>query len=54
LLFARAIHVVPEPSVPLLATLLMGAGAVVLAIVAAALPGLKAANTSAAVNLRAE
>jgi ABC-type lipoprotein release transport system permease subunit len=54
LLFARAIHVVPEPSVPLLAIVLIGAGAIVLAIVAAALPGLKAANTSAGVSLRAE
>ena len=54
LLFAKAIHVVPEASVPPLAMVLIGAGALALAVVAAALPGIRAAQTPAALILRSE
>ncbi len=54
LLFANSINVVPEPTVPPLYMVLIAAGAIILAIVAAALPGLRAAQTPAALALRAE
>ena len=53
-LFAHAIHVVDEPTVPALAITLVAIGALVLANVVAALPGLQAARTRTAVLLRAE
>jgi len=54
LAFARGIHVVPEPAVPRLIMVLIGAGAIVLAVIAAALPGIRAATTPAALILRTE
>jgi hypothetical protein len=53
-LFAHAIHVVDEPTVPALAITLVAIGALVLANVVATLPGLQAARTRTAVLLRAE
>ena len=52
--FARAIHVVPRPTVPALAITLIAIGAVVLANLVAAIPGRQAARTQTAVLLRAE
>lgn len=52
--FARAIHAVPQPSVPVLEIVLVGLGALVLANVVAAVPGRIAARTSTAHVLRAE
>jgi len=53
-LFARSINAVPDPTVPILAVVLVGAGALVFANLVAALPGRSAARTSAALALRAE
>ena len=53
-LFARQIHVVPEPTVPALAICLVALGALVLANLVAAIPGRQAARTKTAVLLRAE
>ena len=53
-LFARAIHAVPDPSMPLLAIAIVAVGAVVLANVVAAVPGWQAAHVRTAVLLHAE
>jgi len=53
-LFARAIYAVPEPSVPVLAVVVVGVGALVLANLVAAVPGQVAARTATAHVLRAE
>ena len=53
-LFAREIHAVPAPTVPAVATILIGIGALVAANVVAAVPGRIAARTPTAVLLRAE
>jgi ABC-type lipoprotein release transport system permease subunit len=53
-LFAQSIHAVPDPSVPGLAVVLVGVGALVFANLVAVLPGRAAARTSAALVLRAE
>ena len=53
-LFAQDINAVPAPSVPVLAMVLIAAGALVLANIVAALPGLLAARTPTALVLRAE
>jgi hypothetical protein len=53
-LFARGINVVPEPTLPALAIVLVGFGALVFANVVALLPGRSAARTPAALVLRAE
>ena len=53
-LFARGIHAVPDPTVPGLAIALIGVGALVLANLVAAVPGLQAARTRTALLLRAE
>lgn len=53
-LFARGIHVVPEPTVPAAAIALIAVGALVLANLVAAAPGFEAARTRTAVLLRAE
>src|ERR1700684_2321720 len=53
-LFARDIYAVPEPSVPVLQVVLVALGALVLANLAAAIPGRIAARTSTALVLRAE
>ena len=53
-LFAHAIHVVPEPSVPVATVVAIAGGALVLANLVAAVPGLLAARTRTAVLLRAE
>ena len=53
-LFAHELHVVARPSVPVLALLLVGAGALVLANVIAALPGRQAARIPAALVLQSE
>ena len=53
-LFARDIYVVPEPSVPVLQVVVVALGALVLANLAAAIPGRIAARTSTALVLRAE
>jgi ABC-type lipoprotein release transport system permease subunit len=52
-LFARAIDAVPEPTVPSLTIALVVVGALVLAIVVAALPARQAARTGTATLLRA-
>ena len=54
ILFAREIFAVPDPAVPVLAVVLVGIGAVVLANVVAAIPGRIAARTSTALLLRSE
>jgi hypothetical protein len=54
ILFARQIYAVPEPSVPALTLVLVAAGTLLLANLAAALPGRSAARTAAAIALRAE
>jgi hypothetical protein len=51
-LFARNIHAVPQPSVPVLSTVLTAMGAIVLANVVAAIPGRIAARTPTALILR--
>ena len=52
-LFAQAIYAVPEPTVPVLPVILIALGALVLANIAAAIPGRLAARTPAAGLLRA-
>jgi hypothetical protein len=54
ILFAHSIYAVPEPTVPPLAVILVGFGALLLANLAAALPGRIAANTPPSLVLRAE
>ena len=53
-LFARAIYVVPEPSVPWLTLMFVALGAMLLVNVAAAIPGRIAASTPTALVLRSE
>jgi MacB-like periplasmic core domain/FtsX-like permease family len=53
-LFAQAIYAVPEPTVPVLPVILIALGALVLANIAAAIPGRLAARTPAARLLRAQ
>jgi ABC-type lipoprotein release transport system permease subunit len=53
-LFARAIHAVPQPTIPTLAVTLVAVGALVVANLVAAIPGLQAARTQTAVLLHAE
>ena len=53
-LFARDIYAVPEPSVPVFQVVVIALGALVLANLAAAIPGQIAARTSTALVLRAE
>jgi FtsX-like permease family/MacB-like periplasmic core domain len=53
-LFAQAIYAVPEPTVPVLPVILIALGALVLANIAAAIPGRLAARTPAAGLLRAQ
>ncbi|MGZ4690783.1 MAG: FtsX-like permease family protein [Acidimicrobiia bacterium] len=52
--FAREIHVVPHPNVPALVITLIAVGAIVLANVVAAAPGIQAARTRTATLLQAE
>ena len=52
--FASALHVVPQPTVPALTIALVAIGALVLANLVAAIPGLQAARTKTAVLLHAE
>ncbi len=54
ILFARQIYAVPLSSVPILSVVLVALGALVLANVVAALPGLVAARTPTALLLRAD
>ena len=54
ILFARNINAVPDPTVPTLTTVLVGVGALVFAILVAAIPGCIAARTPTALVLRAE
>jgi hypothetical protein len=53
-LFAQAIYAVPEPTVPVLPVILVALGALVLANIAAAIPGRLAAGTPAAGLLQAQ
>jgi len=53
-LFARNIDAVPDPTVPILAVILVAVGTLVLANGVAALPGLSAARTPTALVLHAE
>jgi len=53
-LFARDIHAVPAPSVPILSIVLIALGALLLANVVAAIPGRIAARTPTALILRSE
>jgi ABC-type lipoprotein release transport system permease subunit len=53
-LFARNIHAVPAPSVPILSIVLIALGALILANLVAAIPGRIAARTPTAIILRAE
>jgi hypothetical protein len=53
-IFARDIHAVPAPSVPVLSIVLIALGALLLANVVAAIPGRMAARTPTALILRAE
>jgi FtsX-like permease family len=52
--FANAIHVVPQPTIPGLAIVLISVAALILANVVAALPGRQAASTPAGLLLQAE
>ncbi|MGO9875848.1 MAG: FtsX-like permease family protein [Acidimicrobiia bacterium] len=52
--FANALHVVPQPTVPALTIALIAIGAIVLANLVAAIPGLQAARTRTALLLHAE
>ena len=52
--FAQQINVVPQPTIPALTVVLIGLGALTLAIVVAAVPGRIAARTPTASLLRAE
>jgi FtsX-like permease family len=54
ILFARDIDVVPAPTVPLPSIVLIAVGAILLANLVAAIPGLNATRTKTAVLLRAE
>jgi len=53
-LFARDVHAVPAPSIPVLSIVLIALGALLLANVVAAIPGRIAARTPTALILRAE
>ena len=53
-LFARQIHAVPDPTVPVVTIVIVGLAALVLANVVAAIPGRQAARTHTAVLLREE
>ena len=53
-LFARQIYALPQPSVPILSVFLVALGALVLANIVAAWPGLVAARTPTALLLRAD
>ncbi len=53
-LFARNLDAVPDPTVPLLSVVLVAAGALVLANLAAAIPGHSAARTPTALILRSD
>ncbi|MFI5034979.1 MAG: FtsX-like permease family protein [Acidimicrobiales bacterium] len=53
-LFARSINAVPDATVPVLSVVLVGLGTIVVANLAAALPGRSAARTAAGLVLRAE
>jgi ABC-type antimicrobial peptide transport system permease subunit len=53
-LFARAIYVVPEPSVPWLTLVLVALGAMVFVNIVASIPGRIAASTPTALVLRSE
>jgi hypothetical protein len=53
-LFAHELFAIPEPTVPLLATVLVALGALVLANLIAAIPGRRAANTPTSLILNAE
>jgi hypothetical protein len=53
-LFARAIYVVPEPTVPLLSMALVAVGALAFANLVATIPGRIAADTPAALAFRTE
>ena len=53
-LFARQIYAVPQPAVPIGSVILVALGTLVLANLAAALPGRAAARTPTARTLRAE
>jgi len=54
ILFARAIYAVPAPSVPVLDVVVIALGALILANLAAVIPGRMAARTPTALVLRAE
>lgn len=54
ILFARDINAVPQPTVPVTATLVMGMGTVVAAIIAALWPGRSGAATPVRLVLRTE
>jgi hypothetical protein len=54
ILFARAIHAVPRPTVPVLAIMIVAVAAILLANLVAAIPGAQAARTRTALLLRAE
>jgi hypothetical protein len=54
ILFARQIYAVPDPSVPGLALILVALGTLLLANLAAAMPGRSAARTAPALALRSE
>jgi hypothetical protein len=54
ILFARNIHAVPQPVVPMTSVIIVAVGAVILANVVAAFPGRIAARTPMALMLRAE
>ncbi len=54
ILFARNINAVPDPTVPTVTLVLIGAGAIVFAILVAAIPGRIAARTPTSLVLRAE
>ena len=53
-LFAQQIYAVPEPTVPVFSLILIGVGTLLLANIAAAVPGRIAARTPTALMLRAE
>jgi len=53
-LFAQSINAVPDPTVPVLAVMLVGIGALLFANLVAAFPGRSAARTQTAVVLRTE
>jgi hypothetical protein len=54
ILFARTINAVPDPTVPVSSVILVAIGALIFAIVVAAIPGRVAARTPTALVLRAE